>query len=199
MSKDSIFRIGLVGALLLIGVVLLISLFKAPTVIDTSKTSPKLGGSTQSYWCVNGLCTTVLNGALGGKASTTILSIQNPTGVTSTLDYLTLTDITAATNTNTFLCTTSTTVYAPANMSGTILSSDSVASSTNFGVIENGIAAGYSIDGYGGGSVAKITVGPTNYIICKANANATGLFVTSTNSFAGTYELRFLSHANAVQ
>jgi len=142
---------------------------------------------------IGGLETTVNSGDLGGKSSTTILSLKNPFGSTSTIDLVMLTNVTAATTTYTITCGTSTTAYAPSSLTASIISSGSITSSTNFHMLENDITTVYGANTTAG-TVNKIMVQATDYLICLANESntfATSIWATSTNSFAGTYKVRW--------
>jgi hypothetical protein len=140
------------------------------------------------YMCVNRDCTYHITADFI-NASTTIVSFLNPFGDdgTSTLEMIRLDIKTAATSSATFACGASANAYATPTYS--LLSSDSLATST-IGTIENNIATTYN-QGAGGGSVAKIMLTPgLPYVVCKATTAYAGAFTETTNTFAGQFTAR---------
>jgi hypothetical protein len=155
-------------------------------------TSPDINSR---YLCVNGDCTYHMTGTLK-DATTTIVSFVNPFGTTATssmatVEMASLKMTGAATSTYTVACGASATAYAAPTYS--ILSSDSVATSTLPGLIENGIATAYNGNsiGLGGGSIQKITLTHQYpYFVCKVTTAYGGAFTEASNTFAGKYRVR---------
>jgi hypothetical protein len=179
-----------------------------------------LGGaspiSTFNYQCINNACTYYLKGEFI-DATTTPVSIPNPflmsttsksdvvikwtrdgaeglTGATSTVDLVRLENTGVATTTFRIYCAAAPSPTATSSISYNILNSDLIATSTNFGIIENNLAATYSL-GVGGGTVAKIMLtSALPYLMCKqvnpyGTTNDTA-FTDPTNTFEGKYTVR---------
>lgn len=159
-------------------------------------TGDNLGSVTSNivnnkYFEVNGDGTYHINGTFL-DASTTIVSVVNPfgTGVTSTIDMMRLYVTTGATSSATVTC------GANPSAQGTnayTLLTGVFATSTNKMYMENNLTAalGGSADG---GTVAKITLTPTNpYMVCKIAAYGGSSMTSYTqtgNTFAGKYQFR---------
>jgi hypothetical protein len=165
-----------------------------PNGISADTTSPSAGevrGSTLTITGssnLNGLDTKVSAGSLVGNTTTTVLSLANPYSATSTVDLVRLTQTAAATTTFSYNCGTSTT--ATTLPGGSIIVSGSVATGTLPGIIENGITTG--LGAYvSGGSVAKIMVGPAEYLNCVVAGTYSTYWTTTTNAFAGTYKVQW--------
>jgi len=146
---------------------------------EVTDTSDQLGAVSgpDYYWDYqnfNGLTTYVKTGGLVGNATTTILSLKNPAGTTSTVDLVRLTQ----------------TAVATTLPGASIISSGSVATGTNFYVIENGITYGTGV--ISGGSVSKISVGTNEYLNCVVTPSLSTYWTTTTNAFAGKYTVRFI-------
>lgn len=136
---------------------------------------------------IGGATVSISSGTLA-DATTTILAVVNPFSATSTVDMVRLTNTGVATSTYTVACGKSATAYA--NTDYDVLSSGSIATSTNFGVIENNITGSYGA-AITGGSIEKILVGSGQYLVCKVTTSYPGAFTESTNTFAGTYQVRW--------
>jgi len=177
-----------------------------------SVTSPLMMGN---QICANGDCIYHLQQTFQ-DATTTIVSIATPflmatttagdvvvtptaelvggmgqTGATSTVELVRLTQTGVATSTYTVDCGASATNGAngPGTQAYAIISSDAVATSTK-AVIENNISSSYGAQ-YGGGSVAKIMLGPKYpYLVCKVTSVYTGAFTETTNTFDGVATIR---------
>ena len=126
-------------------------------------------------------------------ATTTIASFLNPFGssATSTIELARLSMTGVATSTYTVACGAATTAFATPTYS--IISSDSVATSSANIVIENGIATAYvgNSAGPGGGSVNKIMLTSAYpYFVCKVTTSYEGAFTEVTNTFSGRYAIR---------
>lgn len=121
-------------------------------------------------------------------ATTTIVAVANPFSASSTVDLVKLINSGVATSTYTITCGDSLTAYA--NSVFNVLTSDSISTSTSFGTVTNNVSSSYG-NGIGGGSVARITVGPSQYLVCKVSTVYTGAFTETTNTFAGTYLIRW--------
>ncbi len=142
------------------------------------------------------------------NASTTIVSFASPflaatssasdllvtgtypnafTVASSTVEMVSLVITGVSTSTATFACGASTGLTTATSYD--ILSSDSVATSTK-ARIENNISSSYGSQ-IGGGSVAKIQLGPTYpYFVCKATTAYNGAFTEATNTFDGKFTVR---------
>jgi len=113
------------------------------------------------------------------------------TGASSTVEVLKLNVTGVATSTFTVACGAS----AKSGYNGavsnayTIISSDSVATSST-ATIENNITSSYGTQ-VGGGSVAKIMLGPTYpYLVCVVTTAYSGAFTETTNTFDGKWVAR---------
>jgi hypothetical protein len=179
-------------------------------VILGSLTSPDI---TSSWLCVNGDCTYHITGDMI-NASTTIVSIPDPflvatssandvvlsgttnngygyTGATSTVELVRLNQTGTATTTYGITCgAASTPTGTPAyNILATGV--QAIATSTDFGAIENDITASYGA-GITGGSIPKILLTPVNpYLVCNvATTGYDGGFTDIGNTFDGKYGVR---------
>lgn len=135
------------------------------------------------YQNFNGLTTYVKTGGFI-DASTTIASVQNPAGATSTMDLAILDVSGAATSTWTVVCGTSTTAYGSPTQG--IISSGSVVTSTLPYILNDA-----TYDKVDGGAVNKIIVAPTEWIVCKITSTHTNAFTDVTNTFDGKYKFVF--------
>ena len=152
--------------------------FQDATTTILAMTDPFLMATTSAYDVVVTPSAQLVNG-LG------------QTGATSTVELVRLNITGAATSTYTISCGASATNGA--NGDGTqvysILYSDSIPTST-LAVVENNVGS-TSGTPYGGGSTAKIMLGPTYpYLVCKVTSLYTGAFTEASNTFAGTGMVR---------
>jgi len=131
------------------------------------------------------------------NASTTIVSVLNPFGTTSTstISFMQLIETGVATSTYSIACGAATTAYATPTYN--IIESGSIATSTSFGTIENNLTAALNGNSVGvtGGTAAKISLTPTYpYLVCKVTIVPatlyTGAFTEVTNTFDGKFEFR---------
>lgn len=157
---------------------------------DTNFTNIVVAG----YSDLGGSKTSVSAGSFA-DATTTIVSIANPFGITatSTVELARLNITTGATSTASIACGGATTAYAAPTYDLITTSANSIATGT-IGVIENGIAAAVNGNsmGVGGGAIQKITLTPNYpYFTCRVTSVYTGAFTEVTNAFAGNYEVKF--------
>jgi hypothetical protein len=190
MSKKLIF--GAIALIVVVGLAASIGLYFGNKTINTTieKTVGAVGDS-MPYLVRNNDSTYFVHGSFI-NGSTTIVSVLNPFGATATTTVdLTRLHITGpATSTFTVVCGAASTAYS--DTSYNLLSSGSIATSTDETYIENNISASYGA-AITGGSVAKIMLDPTYpYLVCKVTTAYSGAFTEATNTFVGTYWLRFM-------
>ncbi len=174
----------------------------------------------------NGLQTYVTSGTF--NASTTLFAVKNPFQATSTVDLVELinSDVQAATTTYNIICArtqiqAATTTCASGSSRGDcylynnafsvtsgwqtfpagserLMDIGQIATSTGFGFVTNNQAS--TSAKFGGGSTARLTIGPEQYFGCVVDLNygttAAGgnwdAFTSAVHKFAGSWKVRFL-------
>lgn len=154
------------------------------------------------FLCLNGLCQAVRSGTMN-DASTTIVSVLNPFGATSTVDYLQL-NIDNGTTTALIDCGTSTVsaiVMATASTTKTLIGDVLIATSSYDLELVNGVMSplvGISPDfPPGSASRNRIEVAPTEYVICTVSTTsayplAVDGWIQGGQIASGTYMVRFI-------
>jgi hypothetical protein len=166
------------------------------------------------YWCENDYCYIIKSGELI-DASTTIVSVQNPFGASSTVDMMAL-YIENGTTTANIQCGTSTAGFIQVASSSLtlfdfVLATSTAGTATTTVYVENGqLIASTSVAGFVAGSFTAanekaipgslsqsiIFVDPDDYITCFAGANSiykkgSEGVVGVNNMFRGRYSIRF--------
>lgn len=132
------------------------------------------------------LGTYVVSGAFT-VSTTTPVRTQNPFPASSTIDFMSLIQTGAHAGQIHFHCGTSYSTGGAPTID--ILTSDVIASSTVAGLITNNVTSSQGAT-IGGGSVAKLIIGPTQYLICQPQVS--GDVATSSASLTGNWSARFL-------
>ena len=141
----------------------------------------------------NGLYSIITSGNLTTGTSTDVLSVLNPFAATSTVDYLIYSQTGLATSSYILSCGTSTTAYAGSITFATLIDSVTVATSTYYSRIINGMGSAGGEVNAGSNSKARISVKPGEYIVCALSTVwQTTAFTDTTSTFGGTYTIRWL-------
>ncbi len=122
-------------------------------------------------------------------ATTTYLALVNPLSATSTIDLSIIDVSTSATATAVHYCGTSTNAYPSGMNSYNIVNAQSVATDTKaYFVLGQG---GSGVEKGSGVTYPKLVVGPAEYVVCKVTSTYPGAFTEVTNTFDGTYKIRW--------
>lgn len=145
--------------------------------------------STWDYYSYSGFGTWIKTDKFI-NASTTIVSIKNPTGDVAAVDYVGL-DITgAATSTYTIACGTSTTAYDGTSIPvATVINSGTIATGTKTMIVNN-IGGGTASTSDNG--LARMQLKSTEHLVCNVSTLYSGAFTEVTNAFDGKYIVRFI-------
>lgn len=179
--------------------------FSGNKVVIVDKQGNQLGAISSVYDVgpelgINGLQTYVASGSFV-NATTTFISVLNPSPATATINFVRLVNTGVSTSTYSFNCGVNT--YANGIPVLDVLSAGIIATSTNFGTITNDTATSTSGVLYAGGSVRGMPISPNSYFICRAthtssdipaqtaDGDANGI-VGNSNTFDGTYKVRFV-------
>jgi hypothetical protein len=153
----------------------------AQTVLDGLTVTNK----NQGQFIENGLSTVVSSGNLT-SGTTTMVSVLNPFGATSTVDFTSIQATFAGNTAATVACGTTTNANLGAVPGGTLISS-LVATGTTQAYMVNGVSYG-ATSGQNGNGNNRIDVGPTERVACTVSYNSSTTAATSTS---GTYDFRW--------